>query len=166
MADGERRRSNARQKNGIRPNVNRIGVGLQDGLEYPCQCCGNKGLHIGKCRIVEGLVAQLGMRAAQTGLLLVQAGVQASGHAGASIGRHGYVACERDVEIRARVSRYGKLHEQHAEQRDKRGDQAGWAGQIHYFLRFAQFMVASNDISCQAMLDFMARIGHYPFSKN
>lgn len=83
-------------------------------------------------RLVERLLAGLSVRVTQTGLFLVH--VLAAWHAAGIGGHRDRLAEQPDVELRARVARYSKLHEQRAEQRDERGDEAGWTGQFHSML--------------------------------
>ena len=85
-------------------------------------------------RLVERLLAGLSVRVAQAGLFLVHA--RAARHAAGISGDRDRLADPPEVELRARVSRDSKLHEQHAEQRDERGDEAGWTGQFHWMLDF------------------------------
>lgn len=72
--------------------------------------------------LVERLVTRLSIRMAQAGLHRVH--VVASRHVASRHGSH-RLGAMLDAQRRAGVRRDSKLHEQDAEQRDKRSDQAG-----------------------------------------
>ncbi len=102
-----------------------------DGIQRQSQADRNKCLNKGQRRLVERLIAHMGMRLAEAGLRHVHAG--ASGHAMA-------FDTSRHLIAGAGVERYRELHEQQGGERDEAGGEAGWAGKFHFFLKSLEHM--------------------------